>query len=706
MFYNKTINGGKRMKKEIKKALCTLGLVGGLSTLAVTNQKELNQKKGIEIGIDTAKNNLLQIENHHSFLEIKDIGIFDRLDDFLYEGLNKKIQEEHITTLCFKNIKSTFDFSKLEISSIENIYFENCSESLKNFNVPTSCTLLSFEDTSEAIIKEILENNDIKNIFVFINNKKDESLISYLVEQKIELGGLNYKRLDHGDITKEELELLSQINTKILTITNDELRNALNLELNLNPTISSLNLDFRNGNIPIDSLIIQASSSCAISLVGIDVTENTKLSFPNQSTVYLYGTFSSPNAFYDLFNISVLNIREDKGLDFNYYSFKDDYCEVLDRLEKAFGNKEGIQKEKLSNLTFQNLTQPVTLFNNKELKALSFEIAEKMLNTCHLEQLKDLTWGENIENESNLKQLLDYLIKQEVTLENLNLNLKNEKNYKGITEEEFQLLSQIKAKNIIVFSEGYEQPIHLDLTLNETISNIYLRLLNKEGTTLTDNINSELGTIKIQSLNNQLLVHLIGGNITEKTHFSFPDFARVNLFHLQCSSVSAIKELNNIEYLSLGNHTPWQGPKRTGYITYSKKEIGGNEGRIAYFSDFNEMMAYLENYETLLKIRENLNVSPKEELLYVNTISIGDIINVEPDTGLYNYCVSSISLINGDAFVEVDNMEEYELYLKKGYRVYGYSVMNGQEIPKMEEEQDEKEYVRKKIKFANVPFKQ
>lgn len=701
----------EKMKKEIKKALCTLGLVGGLSTLAVASQKELNQKKCIENKVDTTKNNLLQKENHYSFLEIKDIGIFDGLNDFLYEGLNKKIQEEHITTLYFKNIKSTFDFSKLEVSSIENIYFENCSESLKNFNVPTSCTLLSFEDTSEAIIKEILGNNDIKNITVFIDNKKDESLISYLVEQKIELKGLYYKRLHHGDITKEELELLSQINTKILTITNDELRNALNLELNLNPTLSSLNLYFIHGNVPIESLVIQASSSCYLSLFGIDVTKNTKLSFPNQSIVYLDGIFSSPNAFYDLFNISVLNIREEKGLDFNYYSFKDDYCEALDQLEKAFGNKEGIQKEKLRSLTFQNLTQPVTLFNNKELKALSFEnvsfeIAEKMLNTCHLEQLKDLTWGENIENKSNLKQLLDYLIKQEVTLENLNLNLKNEKDYKGITEEEFQLLSQIKAKNITVFSEGYEQPIHLDLTLNETISNIYLRLLNKEGTTLTDNINSELGTIKIQSLNNQLRVYLLGGNITEKTHFSFPDFASVSLFHLQCSSVSAIKELNNIEYLYLGNHTPWQGPEHTGYITYSKKEIGENEGCIAYFSDFNEMMAYLENYETLLKIRENLNVSPKEELLYVNTISIGDIINVEPDTSLNYYCVSSISLINGDAFVEVDNMEEYELYLKKGYRVYGYSVMNGQEVPQVEEEQDEKKYVRKKAMLASVPFKQ
>ena len=118
------------------------------------------------------------------------------------------------------------------------------------------------------------------------------------------------------------------------------------------------------------------------------------------------------------------------------------------------------------------------------------------------------------------------------------------------------------------------------------------------------------------------------------------------------------------------------------------------------------MMTYLENYETLLKIRENLNVSPKEELLYVNTVSIGDIITIETDTGLNDYCVSSISLINGDAFVEVDNMEEYELYLEKGYRVYGYSVMNGQEVPQVEENQDEKGYVRKKVRFAKVPFKQ
>ncbi len=698
------------MKKEIKKALCTLGLVGGLGTIAVANQKELKPKKCIET-IDTAKNNLLQIKNSNSVLEIKDIGTFDGLNDFLYEELNKKIQEEHITTLYLKNIKSTFDFSKLEVSSIKNIYFENCSERLKNFNVPTNCTLLSFKDTSEAVIKEILDNKATKNIFIFMNNKKDESLISYLVEQKIELGGLYYTRLDHEAITKEELELLSQINTKILDITNDEFRKALNLELNLNPNISNLNLHFRNGNIPVDSLVIQTSSSCSISLVGINVTEKTKWSFPNQSMVYLNGTFSSPKAFYDSFNISVLNIREEKGLDFNYYSFKDDYCEFLDQLENAFGNKEGIQKEKLRSLTFQNLTQPVTLYNNKELEALSFEnvsfeMAEKMLNTCHLEQLKDLTWIENIENESHLKQLLNYLMKQEVTLENLNLDLKNVKDYKGITEEEFQLLSQIKAKNITVFSEGYEQPIHLDLTLNETISFIYLHLLNKQGATLTDNINSELGTIKIQSLNNQLRVQLLGGNINEKTHFSFPDFARVNLFHLQCSHVSAIKELNNIEYLSLGNHTPWQGPEYTGYITYSKKEIEGNEGRIAYFSQFNEMMTYLENYETLLKIRENLNVSPKEELLYVNTVSIGDIITIETDTGLNDYCVSSISLINGDAFVEVDNMEEYELYLEKGYRVYGYSVMNGQEVPQVEENQDEKGYVRKKVRFAKVPFKQ
>lgn len=107
---------------------------------------------------------------------------------------------------------------------------------------------------------------------------------------------------------------------------------------------------------------------------------------------------------------------------------------------------------------------------------------------------------------------------------------------------------------------------------------------------------------------------------------------------------------------------------------------------------------YREMCSNLLKVREKLNISSKEDHQYANILSIGDCVNlVDEDVPIYEdiysvdrqenavtslygtkeiRCIQSIIMSNQDMVTEVDNMDDYELFKSIGFEVKGYNLVN------------------------------
>lgn len=107
---------------------------------------------------------------------------------------------------------------------------------------------------------------------------------------------------------------------------------------------------------------------------------------------------------------------------------------------------------------------------------------------------------------------------------------------------------------------------------------------------------------------------------------------------------------------------------------------------------------YTKMRENLFKIKEKLNISPYEDTLYADKISIGDeiilvdelvpaymtnedlLLGINYKTSYYGIkeirLVSKIIMAKDYTTTEVDNMEDYELFKSMGYSVIGYNTLN------------------------------
>lgn len=126
--------------------------------------------------------------------------------------------------------------------------------------------------------------------------------------------------------------------------------------------------------------------------------------------------------------------------------------------------------------------------------------------------------------------------------------------------------------------------------------------------------------------------------------------------------------------------------------------------------------------ENLLKIKEYLNVSPKEDTLYASVISIGDalilneegvpvyICNTDLRTG-ENYktsyygtseirLVKSIVMAKDNTEAEVDNMDDYELFKSLGFQVIRYILVNQYSLQEDGTLQEEGRYETEGLQFA------
>ena len=361
--------------------------------------------------------------------------------------------------------------------------------------------------------------------------------------------------------------------------------------------------------------------------------------------------------------------------------------------------------------------------NRLYLSDTSLETTKEIFSAC---KVRYFYWSEVIENKGNLKDLLEYLIENNIHIDTFLLKQWNKKAYNGITKEEFNLLGKINTNYIYIYADGFKEPLDLDITLNETISDFYIDAYeeyNKE--------NGELGNIKINSDNEKLNLNFSYADITENTHFSVPDTSWISLGQLNCTDISAFKDLENVTYLEFKeDNGPGPEGDIRGNITYCSDpsvefyDVFSFNKKIDIYRDYDKLLKKLEYFFKLKELKSRLEVSPKEYYGYYHEASIGDYATlINDDVEVYksledlsnkqnpvssyfgtstDRCISSICLKNSENKVNVNNMEDYEYYLSEGYEVIGYTYINLYATSK-----EEREFFVpvESVKLIHTPFK-
>lgn len=394
------------------------------------------------------------------------------------------------------------------------------------------------------------------------------------------------------------------------------------------------------------------------------------------------------------------------NLDDTFDFSKIDFSNVT---ELGFENCSGLidlkenDLSKLKETSFSNCTGTFDgIDTTKKYDILQFfntplKIVKPYILGCDLSETQ-IYWVEDGKKNKNLKSFLECLAENNINMELLSINERNNQDYNGMTAEEFDLLSKLKIKSINVEDEGVKNRLNLDLTLNKSIQDFSLKAYYKpEG---KDIIHSELGNIKIRTNNKQFYCNFSYTDITKNTHFSLPNSTWISLDNLECWDISAFDDLSNVSYLwfmeDLGAGLE---ANIDGAVVYCKDsshkfiDVYTNE-TLEPFREYSKFLKYLKMCNRLEKVQTKLNISSKEDSKYEDVISIGDVVNLkDEDTPIYTApnsnkpttsyygtselrCIRSIALAKDDYEIEVDNMEDYESFTKLGFAVKKYNLVN------------------------------
>lgn len=340
--------------------------------------------------------------------------------------------------------------------------------------------------------------------------------------------------------------------------------------------------------------------------------------------------------------------------------------------------------------------------------------------------MKSLYWTEDGTKKRNLKSFLEFLLENNISIDLLSINELNSQEYEGITTEEFDLLSKLNIKFLYIEDEGFQNTVNLDLTLNKNIQTLYLESYYR--TEEYEIIHSELGNIRIRTNNKNFHCNFSNADITKNTHFSLPNSTWLGLDNLECKDISAFNELSNVEYLyfqeDLGKGL--MADDDEGSITYCRDlsikffDAITNE-EVKTFRDYNEFLSYLKMCNKLKNVQEKLNIS-EEYYKYQETPIIGDIVNLKNEnTPIYESrnsnnsttsyygtselrCICSIVLTKDNYEIEVDNMDDYELFTELGFAVKRYNLVNQYSLNKDDSLTTEMYCDKDGVQLVHIPF--
>lgn len=281
----------------------------------------------------------------------------------------------------------------------------------------------------------------------------------------------------------------------------------------------------------------------------------SKIDFSNVSTLWFHNLSDRV----DLSKVDFSNVSE---LSFSNFSEWFDFSKVdFSNVSKlSFSNLNGsydfskLEFCNTTSLTFKNCNGVIDFPNTTQkyedivFYDTSLKIATNVLSNCDVSEAF-VRWDEVEESTGSLKPLLEYLVAKDVSTRTFYVQ-RDCKDYTGITEEEFTLLSQVNTTDLHITASGFQEPLNLDLTLHKNIRNFSLNAYHASDVMngKLETTNGELGTIKIDS-NHEISCYFSDADITSNTSFSLPEFSSIKLVSLDCRDTSAFRDLRNIQYL-------------------------------------------------------------------------------------------------------------------------------------------------------------
>lgn len=453
---------------------------------------------------------------------------------------------------------------------------------------------------------------------------------------------------------------------------------------------------------------------CSMDLSDLDLTHIENLSITESS-----GDLSKV----DLSNIKILLINNCNGA-LNICN------ESLSNVQDlTLINCSDLQHPSLSNLKSLNVQD---CDDSIDFSKFSGEFEEIVLKNVSPSKLKKfflqgdfsgtrVTFNEELTKESNLKELLEILEKNQISLEQIKIIQKNAGNYTGLTEEEFVLLGNLNVKYINLDVEGFEKPINIYGTLNDSIQNIYITAVKEKEEYLENGEkiiqeNSELGSLNIKSNNKNLNLYLSNINITSNTHLSLPDQTKISFNSLDCTDIRPFKDLRNVKYIWFKEDIKGAEPNafQNGAAVYTTDLdfIACYCEKYTYdypaphddtFKDFDLFLEYLEKSYRLEILRNKLNILEESKKIKDvfdiegYPVHLGSFGTITESTKVYKdiyslnkkensvnsyygssktRCIRSFVMSNGENPIEVYNTDAYYSLKEMGYELIGYNVVN------------------------------
>ncbi len=290
------------------------------NSLRIYPKREIENPKEVEEEFYQKINLLIKV------LDIKVLYIEDLENQIDFS----KIEFSNIRELGFDNFNGIFDSTKVNVSNVEELSFSKCNGRFNYSGFPKKIDQLYLSNTSLDMAKEIFSTCDVRYFYwgeTIENTGNLKALLEYFIENNVhvETFSLNqWNKKNYNGITKEEFNLLGKTNINAIHIYADGFKEPLDLDITLNETISSFNIDVYNtyrdennnringelGNIKIKS----NNKELHLDFSYADITKNTHFSVPDTSWIGLSQlNCTDISAFEDLKNVTYLWFKEDNG---------------------------------------------------------------------------------------------------------------------------------------------------------------------------------------------------------------------------------------------------------------------------------------------------------------------------------------------------------------------------------------------------------
>lgn len=144
----------------------------------------------------------------------------------------------------------------------------------------------------------------------------------------------------------------------------------------------------------------------------------------------------------------------------------------------------------------------------------------------------------------DLDVLAKFLIDNDIFVNELHIHQRL--NFSSLEKETIEKICQVNAKWVSISSDGYDQPVDLNIVPNEKLDVLILHLVQKADNLYLEIENGEFGNVVVQK-EHPMDILLYNMDITENTHFELPTNSNLSLIQTNCTDITPLNDLKNMQ---------------------------------------------------------------------------------------------------------------------------------------------------------------